>query len=162
MKGLRRFQQLVCVSALLSVSHGPSFAAAPVEPEPSNLKALAARGKNIFHGQEAVKGKLYGHSEALPAQLAKCVSCHAPAKTKSKEKFAPLLTRSWLTETQARRGGPAYAYQKDSFCNTVKTGIDPEYVVLLRTMPRFDLSDEQCLALWTYLTLPENEKKPPR
>jgi len=33
----------------------------------------------------------------------------------------------------------------------LRTGVDPVYVVISRQMPRYTLSDDQCLDLWRYL-----------
>lgn len=135
------------VFALASIYNSAAVAAAPAKSSDEK------RGERIFHGKEVLKGSLSGHTDKLAPQMSRCVNCHTHAKPANKGiKFAPVLTPAWLLEKQARRGGPAYAYNRDSFCKTLRTGIDPEYVVLGRTMPRFELDDAQCNALWTYLT----------
>lgn len=126
-------------------------------PQPSQI----LRGKQIFQGKETVNGRIDGHSRNLPPQVAKCINCHAPAKgQKIDDQYAPLLNDRWLLQPRVRRGGPAFAYDQASFCKTIRTGTDPEYVILNRTMPRFDLSNEQCQALWAFLTEKRINEKP--
>ena len=117
------------------------------------------RGKQIYLGGETVIGKIDGHISSLPPSLVKCVSCHTFARqSKLEVESAPPLNRSSLLDPHARRGGPGFSYDKTNFCKTVRTGIDPQYVVLSRTMPRFEISEAQCSALWTYLTDQRNAK----
>jgi len=112
-----------------------------------------SQGENIFLGRESVAAKISGHQESLPPQVARCINCHAPAQsTSTLRESAPALSSAWLQQARARRGGPAFAYGKESFCMTLRSGVDPEHVILNRAMPRFDISNEQCLALWLYLT----------
>lgn len=123
-----------------------------------SAESLDGQGKKIFMGNVPVIGRLQGHEDPLPPQIARCVSCHARSQRNSGENFAPPLTRTWLTEPHPRRGGPAYAYDRQGFCATVRDGVDPGFVLLMRSMPRFNLNDRECRALWTYLTGPNNEK----
>lgn len=116
-------------------------------------RADAKRGALLYHGKETLKARLSGHGDVLPAQMGRCANCHSPAKSeRTAETFAPILTRDWLLQSRPRHGGPAYAYTQESFCNTVRTGIDPDYIILSRVMPRFEISQDQCQALWAYLT----------
>ena len=111
------------------------------------------RGKQIYLGEETVTGKIDGHISSLPSSLGKCVTCHTFDRQSILEvESAPLLNRSSLLDPRSRRGGPGFSYDKTNFCKTVRTGIDPQYVVLRRAMPRFEISEAQCSALWTYLT----------
>jgi hypothetical protein len=81
------------------------------------------------------------------------VSCHTFARQKSiQEEQAPFLNRISLLNPRARRGGPVFSYNQENFCKTVRTGIDPQYVTLRRAMPRYEISEVQCAALWIYLT----------
>lgn len=120
-------------------------------------RALEERGQKIFHGEEPVVARLSGHHDPLPAQVGRCIGCHSKSQRSGVDQFAPLLTRSWLTQSHPRRGGPAFAYDRKGFCATIREGIDPGHVILLRAMPRFELNDEQCNALWAYLTGPQND-----
>lgn len=116
-------------------------------------QAQYRQGKDIFSGKESIAAKIAGHQDRLPPQVARCINCHAPAQPGSaRTESAPSLSSEWLLQTRARRGGPAFAYGRESFCTTLRSGVDPEHVILNRAMPRFDISNEQCLALWLYLT----------
>jgi hypothetical protein len=124
--------------------------------EPS-VPPSVSRGARLFDGTEPLAGTLAGHSAPLPAVATRCSQCHAgpggpggPAATGSL--FAPALDRGALREARPRRGGPPVAYEAATFCRTLRTGIDPAHVVLPRAMPRFELDDVQCAALWDYLT----------
>jgi hypothetical protein len=93
----------------------------------------------------------------LPDQFVRCANCHAsvgPLRPRSSLETlrAPPLNRASLTEMISRRGGPPFAYDRSSFCRTIKTGIDPQYVILARAMPRFEVDETQCDSLWVYLT----------
>ena len=62
------------------------------------------------------------------------------------------LDSQHLRAPLSRRGGPPVAYDLAAFCRTLREGIDPAHVILPRTMPRFDIDDTRCEALWTHLT----------
>ncbi len=47
--------------------------------------------------------------------------------------------------------GPPSAYTADSFCATLRSGIDPAHVTLKAAMPRYDATDAQCADLWAFL-----------
>lgn len=121
----------------------------------------AKRGERIFLGRETVAATIGGHELPLPPEVAACAGCHKPRTSDRNEQFAPPLSKEWLTVARQRRGGPPYAYDRDSFCNTVRTGIDPGYVILNRTMPRFALDDAQCRALWSYLSVRVDDETSP-
>lgn len=117
----------------------------------------AARGARLFDGREPLTATLAGHATPLPAQTARCSQCHAGPAT-------PIAVNSWpalpgppldgqhLRAALSRRGGPPVAYDLAAFCRAVREGIDPAHVILPRTMPRFDIDDTRCEALWTHLT----------
>lgn len=121
--------------------------------EPSVTPSVS-RGARLFDGTEPLAGTLSGHRAPLPAAATRCSQCHAgpgaPAATGSS--FAPPLDRRQLREPRPRRGGPPVAYEAATFCRTLRTGVDPAHVVLPRAMPRFEVDDVQCAALWDYLT----------
>ncbi|QAU34451.1 hypothetical protein [Janthinobacterium sp. 17J80-10] len=121
--------------------------------EEMTLQKQYRQGKDIFTGKEAIPAMISGHQARLPPQVARCINCHVPDKSGvAKKESAPSLSSAWLQQARTRRGGPAFAYERENFCKTLRSGVDPEYVVLNRAMPRFELSNEQCLALWLYLT----------
>ena len=131
----------------------------------------AAMGRALFTGEQALVGRLPGHEQALPTLATRCVNCHeapdlaptavsasavpavaAEPGASSASSYAPVLDRQALLGRQVRRGGPPSAYDVDSLCVLLRRGVDPALVVVSTTMPRFELSDEQCQALWRHLT----------
>ena len=122
------------------------------------------RGQRLFSGAEPLRGTISGHPSALPPFASRCVNCHAPGSSTPGAKptsasapptnttFAPLLTPAYLTGAIARRGGPPSRYDEAAFCRTLRTGIDPAYVIVSRSMPRYELPDADCHALWRQLT----------
>ncbi|MEJ8812410.1 hypothetical protein WKW77_15100 [Variovorax ureilyticus] len=112
-----------------------------------------ARGARLFDGAEPLAGTLSGHDAPLPSAATRCVQCHAgPGRSSAAGATTLSLDRNLLREARARRGGPPVAYDEASFCRTLRTGIDPASIVLPRSMPRFEVDDAQCAALWAYLT----------
>jgi len=115
-------------------------------------------GRRLFGGEAMLRGTITGHQNALPALASRCVNCHsasavpATASATTNPSFAPALTRQRLTELTARRGGPPSRYDEASFCRLLRTGIDPAYVLIPRNMPRYELPDADCRALWVYLS----------
>ncbi len=117
----------------------------------------ARRGFDLFSGTAALQGTIVGHSSALPPAAARCINCHAignaaPAQAASAASFGPLLTRRGLTGAMARRGGPPSRYDAPAFCRLLRQGVDPAWVVVPRSMPRYELSDADCHALWAHIT----------
>jgi hypothetical protein len=107
-------------------------------------------GRAIFEGDQALDARIAGHESALPAQASRCVNCHgAPAG--SEPVPLPLLAAATLAEPVARRGGPPSRYDARSLCTLLRSGVDPAHVMVQRAMPRFDIDDLQCEALWQYL-----------
>jgi len=129
---------------------GPAWPGKPEAAVPSSV----ARGARLFDGTEPLAGTLSGHSASLPGAATRCIQCHAgPGKSAAAVSgFAPPLDQRQLREVLPRRGGPPVAYERASFCRTLRTGIDPAHVTLPRAMPRFDADEGQCAALWDYLT----------
>lgn len=119
---------------------------------PANADSSASNGHGMFFGGGALHGTILGHSEALPPRVASCANCHLDdAGLSSSKSFAPTLSRHTMTELRSRRGGPPSLFSPPSFCRTLRTGVDPVYVLITRQMPRYTLSDDQCLGLWRYL-----------
>lgn len=124
---------------------------------PGQHAAQAARGARLFDGSEPLVATLSGHTTPLPPDTARCIQCHTgPTTTTSTTSAQPLpgpvLDRRHLRDALPRRGGPPIAYELATFCRAVRSGVDPASVVLPRTMPRFDIDDARCEALWRYLT----------
>jgi hypothetical protein len=131
----------------------------------------AAMGRALFTGEQALVGRLPGHDMALPIVATRCVNCHeapnlAPAAAIPGDvpaasagsgalltgSYAPLLDRQALLGRRVRRGGPPSSYDADSLCALLRRGVDPALVVVSTTMPRFELSDGQCQAIWRHMT----------
>ncbi len=145
------------LSQVLGVLTVGCFLQAEAASVPMGADSLASAGGRMFLGEASLKGTVAGHGEPLPARLASCANCHlgGPGSGKS---FAPALDRTTMTEPMGRRGGPPSAFSLVSFCRLLRTGVDPAYVLVTRQMPRYSLSDEQCLGLWRYLTEASHER----
>jgi hypothetical protein len=125
--------------------------------------AALDRGRALFQGQHDLKGRIFGHDAALPAEASRCTNCHpapgAPRGTAAANEASrlegvvgPELGPAALGTARTRRNGPPSRFDPASFCRLLRDGIDPVDVVISRTMPRYPLSDEDCDALWRYLT----------
>ena len=136
-----------------------------VAPNAASTAAVSL-GRQIYRGEVALPGTIQGHAQPLPPLAARCTNCHSResvarvaalsasglAPGPAAVSFAPLLTRDRLLTPMARRGGPPSRYDTASFCRLLRTGIDPAYVLIPRQMPRYELSDAQCAALFGYLS----------
>lgn len=119
---------------------------------PANADSSASTGRGMFFGNGALRGTILGHTEALSPRLASCANCHLDeAGLGSSTSFAPTLNRQGMTQLHGRRGGPPSQFSPTSFCRMLRTGVDPTYILITRQMPRYTLSDDQCLGLWRYL-----------
>lgn len=126
---------------------------------PPGSEAEIAAGKRLFHGVDRLPLAPGNLASALPPQFSACIACHSAATPAQgalarnlETKQAPPLNRASLLHTRARRGGPPFAFDRTTFCATVQSGVDPQAIIMRKTMPRFVLSDAQCTALWAYLT----------
>jgi len=130
-------------------------AAAGAAPNPENP---ISAGQRMFLGETALQGEIAGHAEPLPARTVACANCHLGTEgTVIGSPFAPVLNRSRMTQSSVRRGGPPSMFSPASFCRMLRTGVDPAYVLITRRMPRYTLSDDQCLDLWQYLMETDDE-----
>ena len=134
--------------------------------------ALLERGRQLFHGEAPLAGRITGHTSDLPPQASRCANCHArgtappagvgrslpaasststaSASAAAASSFGPALDATLLLRDVARRGGPPSRYDEAAFCKLLDTGIDPAYIIIPRTMPRYTLSAADCKALWAY------------
>jgi len=103
----------------------------------------AALGRRLFLGRVPLQATLRGETSALPAAASRCINCHGAPEAG---------TAPSLLVLASRRGGPAFAYDAASLCTTLRTGVDPQQILLARAMPQFQLTLPQCAALWAYLT----------
>lgn len=126
--------------------------------------ASATRGRLLFHGDLALPARIVGQDFALPAAASRCVNCHgtslgntasSPAAT---QQVGPALTISALTDAVRRRGGPPSRYDAASLCTLLRSGVDPAHVIIQRTMPRYEITDADCRALWLHLTDPASRR----
>lgn len=113
--------------------------------------ARTARGARLFDGSDPMHGRLASHAQVLPSTASRCANCHQPPAPRAAPALAPPLDASSLLAPQKRRGGPPSAYTADSFCATLRSGIDPAHVTLKAAMPRYDATDAQCADLWAFL-----------
>ncbi|SAL04582.1 hypothetical protein AWB78_07041 [Caballeronia calidae] len=85
----------------------------------------------------------------LSSWTTRCVNCHVG--TSKAPAFAPPLTRESLLAETSRRGGPISHYDATAFCRAVKDGVDPAGVLLRKSMPRYQIADAECMALWRFV-----------
>jgi mono/diheme cytochrome c family protein len=120
--------------------------------------ASAARGRQLFDGDFALPARIAGQDFALPAQASRCVNCHGPARgdaasqAAGAQRIGPVLTAGTLIDAVRRRGGPPSRYDAATLCTLLRTGVDPAHVIILRTMPRYEITDADCRSLWLHLT----------
>ncbi len=112
------------------------------------------RGRRLFSGELPLAGRVAGHGTSLPPQAAQCINCHAAHRATEgrAQTFGPALSKETLTVTRSRRGGPASRFDENSLCRLLRTGVDPASIVIAGSMPRYELSDTDCRALWVYLS----------
>jgi hypothetical protein len=115
--------------------------------------AAALRGAQLYDGRLPLAGQLRGHSDGLPAQALRCSNCHEPSSAPvTNSSFAPRLDSRSLTQFQARRGAPQTRYDADSFCRVLRSSVDPGLVLLRKPMPQYSVTDDDCQALWLFLS----------
>lgn len=134
----------------------PSPAVAPLTAARSNAASVqeeVLRGQSLFTGTIDLQGRIYTHTADMPPSVVRCANCHAVADGADVPRsLAPRLTRSLLVLPHARRGGPPSNYSRAAFCTLLRRGIDPAFVMISVAMPRYTIDDENCGALWRYLT----------
>ena len=113
-------------------------------------------GRDIFEGKAAIRARMVGHADPLPPNAIRCGNCHRIDRSLPQSRsFAPILDARQLQESVSRRGGPASRFDALSLCKLLRDGIDPAWIVVPTTMPRYELSDAQCSALWSFLVRPK-------
>lgn len=110
------------------------------------------RGRALFYGKQVLTGKIRDHDEDLPSEALRCSNCHESKSGGLDPVSAPHLDGSLLLENRQRRGGPPSRYDSASFCKLLRTGTDPAFIVIARTMPVYKLNEEQCNSLWAFVT----------
>lgn len=115
------------------------------------------RGPRLFSGEIALTARLAGHASPLPPHAARCVNCHSLAAAghasvaASAAGLGPALGAATLARDIRRRGGPPSRYDEAAFCRLLASGIDPADIIVTRQMPRYEMSREDCAALWRHL-----------
>ena len=135
----------------------------------ARARAALARGQALFHGEAPLAGRIVGHSVALPVGVARCMNCHETRSTAVSSaasavaraspgvedavagRYGPALDRAALVQARPRRGGPPSRYDMAGFCALLRSGVDPAQVMIPLAMPRYEIGDADCEALWRYL-----------
>jgi hypothetical protein len=116
----------------------------------------AERGRRLFTGDAPMVARVAGHDSTLPPEATRCSNCHATgaggAPATASAGFGGLLTPQRLTGLHARRGGPPSRFDEAGLCRLLRTGVDPAHVVIPGTMPRYDVGEADCRALWAHLS----------
>jgi hypothetical protein len=143
--GHNAVHRLLLIGGLALLAGLARAAAPPADPE-------FLRGQALFAGELDLHGRIRTHLVDLPPQVVVCGNCHAagdgPEVARS---LAPRLTRELLLAPRARHGGPVTTYNLDRFCNLLRKGMDPAYVLLSVEMPIYSLDDSDCRALWQFV-----------
>lgn len=121
-------------------------------------------GRDLFEGRKPLKGRISGHEFVLPQDAVVCAHCHSGASELPGSLAAsspspvggdfgkpPLLTGKGLKTMSRRRGGPPSVFDEQSFCVMLRSGVDPKTIIMPDSMPRYEISAEECSALWAYL-----------
>jgi hypothetical protein len=115
----------------------------------------AERGQRLFTGDAPLVARIAGHDSTLPPHASRCINCHATgagdARTAGSASFGGPLTPQRLTGLHVRRGGPPSRFDEAALCRLLRTGVDPAHIVLPSTMPRYDVDEADCRALWVHL-----------
>jgi hypothetical protein len=116
---------------------------------------LGKRGENLFDGSIQLTGRLHGGDQLNPSD-SRCSNCHLPSSSpfnsgKLQQPRGGEIRGAHLLQLTSRRGGPPFRYDLSSFCNLLRNGVDPIDVFVPALMPRYEISNDDCLALWTYL-----------
>ena len=124
------------------------LAACGAKPDP--------QGEAIFYGREPLVARIVADPAPLPSIATRCVNCHekdnvSPTTGERGAAYAPPLRHEALHQRQARRGGPPSRYDAASFCSLLRTGIDPAHIIISTVMPRYEIGDAPCAALWRYV-----------
>lgn len=120
---------------------------------------VRAIGLELFDGRRPLVANIDGHLQMLPSTVATCSNCHdrvdatsASVRAPARELIGSELTAFRLTSDLPRRGGPVTHYSAASFCRLLRTGVDPNGLSATRAMPRYEISDTDCGALWATLS----------
>jgi hypothetical protein len=123
-------------------------------------------GRALFAGDRSLSARMVGHAFDLPPAAVVCANCHRrwvcpvvgadgdAGDGAGAQGFGSPLTPERLTRAMRRRGGPSSFYDRARFCRVLREGIDPAFVMIAQTMPRYAMSDPECEAMWAFLLSP--------
>lgn len=114
--------------------------------------ATSDPGGALFDGRLPLRGRIATHPSDLPPDVIRCANCHAAGRGPAvRRTIAPRLDADLLRQFRERRGGPASRYDAATFCRLLREGVDPTDILISYEMPRFDLDNAQCQALWRFV-----------
>jgi cytochrome oxidase Cu insertion factor (SCO1/SenC/PrrC family) len=118
---------------------------------PANGQA-ATTGQELFEGRSGVAASV--GADRLDPRAAQCSGCHGARGNGGGEgkTVVPGLRGDALTKSMPRRGGPASAYSRETFCASLRSGVDPAGVQFSPLMPRYQIDNRSCAMLWQFLT----------
>ena len=131
-------------------------AALRVEVKPAEVSSATVRqsvtGQELFAGRGGLNASI--GADRLDPQAARCSGCHGATGAGGGEgkTVVPGLRGPALTKAAPRRGGPASTYTRETFCASLRTGIDPAGVQFSPVMPRYEIDSRSCAMLWGFLT----------
>lgn len=142
----------VAIAQALAGRYGMAGQQTVAVREAAARPAQEATGGAVYHQAQGVIPRVNG--EILAASAARCANCHGEAGEGRQEGslVASPLHRAALVAARSRRGGPPSRYSRESFCESLRTGIDPAGVMLDAAMPRYTLTEGSCRALWDFVT----------
>ena len=113
---------------------------------------IAATGQDIFEGRGGVTASI--GTDRLDPRASHCSGCHGARGNGGGEgkTVVPGLRGAALTRSMSRRGGPASAYSRETFCASLRSGVDPAGVQFSPMMPRYEIDNRSCAMLWQFLT----------
>jgi hypothetical protein len=124
----------------------------------TGLRRQIQAGHDLFMGKAALNGRIRTDFSNLPTEVVRCKNCHAQSAGKDVPlSLAPRLNRQFLLEPRARRGGPMTSYDEQTFCRVLRGGLDPAYILVSAEMPRYEIDEGMCEALWKYITRTNDE-----
>lgn len=113
---------------------------------------IATTGQDLFEGRGGVAASV--GADRLDPRAAQCSGCHGARGNGGGEgkTVVPGLRGDALTKSMPRRGGPASAYSRETFCAGLRSGVDPAGVQFSPLMPRYEIDNRSCTMLWQFLT----------
>jgi hypothetical protein len=124
----------------------------------TDLRREIKAGHDLFVGKAPLHGRIRTDFSNLPTEVVRCKNCHAQGAGKDVAlSLAPRLNRQFLLEPRARRGGPMTSYDEQTFCRVLQGGLDPAYILVSAEMPRYEIDEGMCKALWKYITRTTDE-----